>query len=86
MPYVYILEGEENGRYYIGSTLDIKKRICHHQGGHTPSTSKFGKLKIVFTQEYETLIEARNIERKLKKIKRKDYLFKIIESGIITIE
>ena len=86
MPYVYILEGEENGRYYIGSTLDIKKRIRHHQGGHTPSTSKFGKLKIVFTQEYGTLIEARNIERKLKKMKRKDYLFKIIESGIITIE
>ncbi|OGL98228.1 hypothetical protein A2318_01295 [Candidatus Uhrbacteria bacterium RIFOXYB2_FULL_45_11] len=39
--------------------------------------------KLVFSQEYSTLREAREIERRLKKLKRKDYLQKIINEGLI---
>ncbi|MFZ2975290.1 MAG: GIY-YIG nuclease family protein [Candidatus Moraniibacteriota bacterium] len=86
MPHVYILESINDGRYYIGSTADLKSRIKHHIGGHTPSTKRFGKIKLVFSQEYATLKEVRIIEKKLKKLKRKDYLQKIIKDGFIKIK
>jgi predicted GIY-YIG superfamily endonuclease len=42
-----------------------------------------GELKMVFKQEYSTLGEARKIETKLKKLKRRDYIRKIVEDGFI---
>lgn len=86
MPHVYILESITDGRYYIGSTANLELRIKHHAGGHTPSTKRFSEIKLVFSQEYKTLREARIIEKKLKKLKRKDYLQKIIKDGFIKIK
>lgn len=82
MPHVYILKSAA-GKYYIGSTADLKDRIKHHKGGHTPSTKRLGNLDLIFSQEYHNLIDARSIERKLKKLKRKDYIDKIIKEGVI---
>ena len=81
MAYVYILEGLKDGRYYIGSALHLEKRIRHHKAGGTPTTRRFGGVNLVFAQEHRTLIEARRIEQKLKRLKRKDYLKKIIQDG-----
>jgi len=86
MAYVYILEGINNKKYYIGSTANLEVRLKHHLGGHTPSTKRFGELKLVFSQQYDTLEKARSVERKLKKLKRKDYLERIIGDGFIKIK
>ena len=85
MPFVYILK-TARGKYYIGSTTDLKSRIKHHKGGYTPSTKRLGKVDLIFSQEYPTLDDARSIERKLKKLKRKDYLEKIVIDGKIKIK
>lgn len=82
MSWVYILENED-GKYYIGSTTNLNNRLKHHLGGYTPSTKRLGKLQLVFSQEYKLLESARIIERKLKKLKRKDYIKKIIKEGTI---
>jgi putative endonuclease len=83
MANIYILESLKDGRYYIGSTINLETRLKHHQGGHTPSTKGFGEIKLVFSQQYNSLKEARIIEKRLKKLKRKDYIKKIIEDGYI---
>ncbi len=85
MAFVYILKSVRDSRYYIGSTTNLRERVKHHQGGFTPSTKRFGEIVLVFSQEYETLEEARRIERKLKNMKRRDYLEKIIENKKITL-
>ncbi|MBI2012711.1 GIY-YIG nuclease family protein [Candidatus Curtissbacteria bacterium] len=82
MAYVYFLKSEK-GKFYIGSTLNLKQRIKHHEGGFTPSTKRLGKIALVFSQEYPTLKEARYIERRLKSLKRKDYIERIIRDGFI---
>ena len=82
MACVYILKSEK-GKYYVGSTIDLEKRLRHHKGGFTPSTKRLGKLSLIFSQEYPTLKEARIIERKIKKLKRQDYIKKIIKDGLI---
>lgn len=84
MAYVYILE-TSSGKYYIGSTSNLEKRLKHHRGGHTPSTKKLGSVTLAFSQKYVTLAEARYIERRLKKLKRRDYIEKIIQDGFIRI-
>jgi putative endonuclease len=86
MPFVYILKSKESGKYYIGSTTNLVQRLKHHQGGHTPSTKKLGEVQLVFKQKYDSLSEARKIEKRLKKLKRKDYIEKIIEKGIIKMK
>ncbi|MBX4200227.1 GIY-YIG nuclease family protein [Candidatus Parcubacteria bacterium] len=85
MPHVYILK-TDSGKLYIGSTSNLERRITHHSGGHTPSTKRLGDPKLIFKQEYSTLIEARAVERKLKKLKRRDYIEKIIKEGKIRVQ
>ena len=63
----------------------MEARLKHHLGGATPSTKRFGGVKLVFKQEYINLKDARYIENRLKKLKRKDYLNKIIKDGFINI-
>ena len=85
MSYVYILKNKI-GKLYIGSTTNIVRRIKQHQQGHTPSTKKLGKMELVFSQKFDNLDMARKIEMKLKKLKRKDYIEKIIKDGIIKMK
>ena len=84
MGYVYMLKNEK-GKYYIGSTVDVASRIKQHNEGHTPSTHRMGKLELVFSQKFETLKEARYIEHRLKKLKRRDYIDKIVKDGFVKI-
>jgi predicted GIY-YIG superfamily endonuclease len=69
MAWVYILRGA-NGRHYIGSTGDIDARFAQHLRGHTATTKRLGgQLEIVAKKEVNTLSEAREIERRLKRKK-----------------
>lgn len=86
MAYVYILESLRDGRYYVGSTNNISERIRHHENGYTYSTKRFGGVKLVFKQEFESVSVARKIEMRLKKLKRKDYLKRIINDGVIKMK
>ncbi|MBP9715179.1 MAG: GIY-YIG nuclease family protein [Candidatus Pacebacteria bacterium] len=85
MAWVYIIK-TKLGKYYIGSTSNIEERLKHHMGGHTPTTKRFGFDELVFSQEFSTLSEARKIENKLKKFKRRDFVEKIIQDGYIKIK
>ncbi len=86
MATVYILQSLQGGHFYIGSTINLPQRLKHHYGGHTPYTKSLGKVDLVFSQEYPTLAEARFVEKKLKALKRKDYIEKIIKDGYIKIK
>lgn len=85
MPYLYILLGG-TGRYYIGSTLNLEKRLKDHKSGNTHTTQRMGKLEMKFNQWYDSLEDARRVERKLKGLKRKDYIERIISDGKITMK
>ena len=86
MAYVYILQSVKNGRFYIGSTEDITTRLHAHSSGGVKATKNLLPLKIVFKQEYSDYAVAHKIERKLKELKRRDYIEKIIQDGKIKIE
>jgi len=84
MAWIYILQTKSE-KYYVGSTTNIKDRLEHHIGGYTPSTKSLGVEKLLFKQEYKFLSEARSVEKKVKNLKRKDYIEKILKDGYIKI-
>ncbi len=83
--YVYILE-DENGKYYIGSSKNVEKRYKRHVSGFVYTTHRMKNPKIVFLQEYDSIKDAVSIEKKLKKLKRKDYIEKIVKEGYIKLK
>jgi len=85
MAHVYILQ-DMSGRYYIGSTDNLERRLSAHVSGYTQTTRNMKEPKLVFSQSYKSLAEARRIERHLKALKRKDYIEKIVREGYIKIK
>jgi len=50
MAWIYILRGS-GGRYYIGSTENLERRIDEHRRGSNHTTRRFGaELEIVITR------------------------------------
>jgi len=69
MAWVYVLLGS-SGRYYIGSTTDLPRRLEQHRHGHTYSTRRLGAtLELVDSIELGALADARELERQMKRKK-----------------
>lgn len=86
MGYLYILKSLRNGRYYIGSTNNLERRLKEHNTGQTKYTKYTIPFEIAFSYECVSLEEARKLEKKLKKFKSKTIIDKIIESGHILLD
>jgi putative endonuclease len=72
MTYVYILASKRNGTLYIGSTVDLNRRIREHKAKLIPGfTKKYNVTILVVIEEYVNLDDALIQERQLKKWKRK---------------
>jgi putative endonuclease len=86
--YLYILKSLKNGKYYIGSTDNLERRLIEHNSGS--EKSKFTKnnrpFELVFSQEYESLKIARKIEYKLKSFKSRKIIEEIIKDGICNLK
>ncbi len=77
-PVVYILQSSKNTRYYVGSTIDLDKRLEMHNSGLVSATKNMRPLAIVAFVECEDITEAKSSEYRLKKYKRRDILEKVI--------
>ena len=72
--YVYIIESEVDGTYYIGSSADPSKRLEKHNSPHKGFTGRKQPWKLVYTETYETKTEAIKRENFLKKQKSREFL------------
>ena len=78
--YVYILQSEKNGRYYIGSTDDLFRRLQDHNWSRTPSTKSGIPWKIVYSEEFTTRSDAMKREYEIKAKKSRKYIEYLISS------
>jgi len=81
MNYVYIVESLPTGRFYVGCTSDLRRRISEHNAGKTKSLRASRPVRLVYHEEYGTLSEARQRERYLKRMKSRAFLLDLIESN-----
>jgi predicted GIY-YIG superfamily endonuclease len=79
MAWVYMLRGS-SGRYYIGSTTVLARRLEQHRNGHTHSTRRLGTtLELLASLEVGTLAEARDLERQMKQKKNPQLALFLLE-------
>jgi len=83
--YVYILRSIRNRRFYIGSTDNIERRLKEHKEGMCHTTKRFLPVELVLYQKYDSLTRARDIELRLKRMKRKDIIQRIVNEGKILL-
>ena len=81
--FVYILESEANGVYYIGSTSNLNQRLIYHNSGRVKSTSSGTPWILKYKENYSNLSEARKRETQLKGWKKRKALEKLIQHGPI---
>jgi len=79
---LYILQSETSCRFYVGSTDDLDRRLSEHLRGHTPSTRGRGPWKLVYTEEFATLIDARQRESEIKRWKSAKLIKALIAGSV----
>jgi putative endonuclease len=75
------LQSETTGRFYIGCTSDLSRRLTEHNAGKTRSLRSARPVTLVYQEMYNTLGEARRRERDLKRMKSHIHLQSLIESS-----
>ena len=81
MPYMYILFSEKLNKFYIGACIDMDRRMREHNIGHSKFTSTGMPWQLMYTEEFETLQEAKQREKKIKEMKSRKYIENLISSG-----
>lgn len=79
MFYTYILQSEKNGRYYVGSCNDVNERLKRHNNGSVLSTKGYLPWKVIYTETYQTLSEARKREYQIKSWKKRSAIESLIK-------
>lgn len=72
-----------NNRYYIGSSINVAKRIDEHNSGKTKSIANILPVKLVFSEDFADEPTARRVEYQLKQKKSRTIIEKIIQEGKI---
>jgi putative endonuclease len=68
---VYLLASQRNGTLYVGVTNDVTRRMSEHKAKLVPGfTRQYGVDKLVYIEEYNSILEARARERSLKRWRR----------------
>jgi len=63
MLYVYILLNEAKTRTYTGVSDDVEQRLKEHNEGKVKSSRPYRPYRVIYTEEFQTLSEARQKER-----------------------
>ena len=74
MNYTYVLLSKRDGRFYTGSTTDLRARVRSHAAGRVRSTASRAPLVLIYYEACVDLDDARRRERFLKTGKGKRYL------------
>ena len=74
MYYVYVLQSEKDGNFYVGYSTDLEKRVKFHEGGRVKSTEKRRPLKLIYYEVCVNQEDAVEREKYLKSAYGKKYI------------
>ena len=78
--YVYILRSQTTGRFYVGHTENLIKRIFEHNNNRTPSIKNRGPWVLFYSETYETRSAAKR-ERQIKKMKSSKFIESLVRAS-----
>ncbi len=80
--WVYILKSDSAGKYYVGQTADLGKRIEAHRSGKSRYTRAAADWYLVYKREYDTRTQAQKVENFIKRQKSRIFIEKMISGEI----
>lgn len=80
--YLYVLQSESTGRYYVGYTKDLEERLRRHNGGRSQFTKARGPFTIVYVETYGSRAETMRREADIKRKKSLSYIRQLIARGV----
>ena len=82
MHYVYILQSQVSGRFYIGCTNNLTKRLKQHNAGQNRSTSLNRPWQLVCFKGFSSGKEAYQNEKLVKSYKHGEAFKRIINGEV----
>jgi putative endonuclease len=83
MPYyVYILQSELDGTYYVGSTGDLDIRVARHNQAGSRYTKSKRPWKMIHSEEFGNKSDALIRERQIKKRKSREYIATLLRTRV----
>ncbi len=76
--HVYVMRSRSTGRFYIGHTENLTKRIFEHNNNRTTSIKNRGPWELVHQEEYATRAEASRRERQIKRMKSHRWIGELV--------
>jgi putative endonuclease len=77
--YVYILRSLKDNKFYVGYTVDLRKRFKEHQEGIVASTKSRTPFELIFYEAYRNNYDAMGREKYLKTSKGKNTLRQMLK-------
>ena len=77
--FVYILQSQKDGRYYIGSTRDVEARLIFHNNGLQRSTKSRIPLVLVYSETFTNKLDALKREKQMKAYKGGNAFKKLLD-------
>ena len=78
MPYTYILYSDKLTKYYVGACIDMDRRLREHNTGHSTFTRTGIPWRLMYTEVFNNLAEAKKRELYIKRMKSRKYIEQII--------
>jgi putative endonuclease len=78
---MYILRSSSTGRFYVGHTQDLAKRLLEHNHGRVPSTRDRGPWELFHAEEFRTRSEASRREPQIKKMKSRTWIEQLVRAS-----
>jgi len=79
--FVYILESEIDGSFYVGQTSNLNDRLERHNKGRNRSTKAKKPWKIIWFKEMISRPEAIKLESRIKSWKKRESIINYIEKN-----
>lgn len=77
---VYVLYSERFNRTYTGLTNNLDRRLKEHNSKQNKSTKAYTPWRLIYTEQLETRVEAREREKFLKSGKGRDFIKTVIKA------
>ncbi|MGA2678464.1 MAG: GIY-YIG nuclease family protein [Sedimentisphaerales bacterium] len=72
--YVYVLRSEKDGKFYVGYTNNVRKRVEQHNNGQVESTKRRTPLELIYWEGCINQQDATKREKYLKSSWGKRYI------------
>jgi len=80
MHIVYLIYSQAYDLYYVGQTQDITNRLLEHNKNRCRFTKGKGPWIIIGTKSYTTRSEAMRAEKRMKKMKNRNYILQYFKN------